>query len=41
MIEQSVKPTDRQRLYLGGLQNAAAEAANILRASCQRQQRMG
>jgi hypothetical protein len=37
MIEQSIKPTDRQRLYLGGLQNAAAEAADMLKTSCQGQ----
>jgi hypothetical protein len=37
MIEQSVKPTERQHLYLGVLQNAAAQAADMLKESCQNQ----
>lgn len=35
MIEQSVKPTDNQRKGLQDLQNAAAQASDMLKASCQ------
>ena len=34
LIERSVKPTDAQRASLTALQDAAAEAADILKSSC-------
>ena len=40
-IEQSVKPTDQQHIHLDALQSAAAQAADMLKASCQTRQRMG
>jgi len=35
IIEQSVKPTDAQRRYLDALKDAAAQASDTLKASCQ------
>jgi hypothetical protein len=37
MIEQSVKPTEQQHIHLDALQSAAAQAADMLKASCQSQ----
>jgi hypothetical protein len=36
-IEESVKPTDQQHIHLDALQSAAAQAADMLKASCQSQ----
>jgi hypothetical protein len=36
-IEQSVRPTEHQRRYLDALQRAAAQAADMLKISCQTQ----
>ncbi|MDE2330183.1 MAG: Spy/CpxP family protein refolding chaperone [Bradyrhizobium sp.] len=41
MIEQSVKPTEQQHIHLDALQSAAAQAADMLKASCQSQEEDG